>query len=69
MSFVYLIKAYTDAGDFSIVLGHAKSKSEASGILENAERIEIDANLGTEGPVLAKNYPIGHIINEESDDE
>ena len=69
MSFVYIIKAYTEAVDFSIVLGHAKSESEASGILENAERMEIDANLGIEGPVLANNYPIGHIINEESDDE
>ena len=69
MSFVYLVKAYTVKGDFSIVLGHAKTKSEASDILENSDRIGIDASLGTEGPVLAKNYPIGHIINEESDNE
>lgn len=69
MSFVYLIKAYNVKGDFSIVLGHAKTESEASGILENADRMDIDASLGIEGPVLAKNYPIGHIINEESEDE
>ena len=69
MSFVYLIKAYNVKGDFSIVLSHLKTKSEVSGILENVDRMDIEASLGIEGPVLADRYPIGTIINEESEDE
>lgn len=69
MSFVYLIKAYNVKGDFSIVLSHVKTKSEVSGILENVDRMDIEASLGIEGPVLADRYPIGTIINEESTDE
>lgn len=69
MSFVYTLKLTNEDGDKSIVVGHVATKQEADRIVKQADRIGVDCDLMWEGPVLAKNYPIGHIIDEESDDE
>ena len=70
MPFVYLIKAYNDYGTRSIVVGHVEDRQKAIKLMQNISRIEAaDDCINYEGPVLADRYPIGTIINEESEDE
>ena len=69
MSFVYTLRVTNDDGDKSIVVGHVATKQEADRIVKQADRIGVDCGLMWEGPVLARDYPIGKIINEEGEDE
>lgn len=70
MSFVYIIKAYNDEGSSSVVVGHVVDRKEAINLMKTLSRVEaVEDFIDYEGPVLAENYPIGHIINEESPDE
>ena len=69
MSFVYIVKAYNVGGTHSVVVGHVENSSMSNRLLKSLERVDAQDAIGIEGPVSAKNYPIGLIINEESPDE
>lgn len=70
MSFVHIIKAYNEDGTRSVVVGHVEDRKQAIKLMNVLSRVEAAEDfINYEGPVLAKNYPIGHIINEESEDE